>query len=72
MPRDALGGDIDDETFKKLESFGLLGWYCLQVMRVGRGEDPDMAMSVVDALGGYEVSETQAAEIWKGPGAVPA
>lgn len=72
MPRDALGPDIDDATFKKLESFGLLGWYCLQVMRVGRGQDPELEMPVVAALTGYEASETQAAEIWKGASVSPA
>jgi 2,4-dienoyl-CoA reductase-like NADH-dependent reductase (Old Yellow Enzyme family) len=38
MPRDALGPDLDDASFKAIESFGLLGWFCLrsEERRVGK------------------------------------
>jgi 2,4-dienoyl-CoA reductase-like NADH-dependent reductase (Old Yellow Enzyme family) len=68
MPRDALGPDVDDATFKRIESFGLLGWYCLQIKYIGEGGEPKLDMSVFDALMGYEKNETTAAEIWSRPG----
>lgn len=67
MPRDALGPDVDDRTFKAVESFGLLGWFCLQVIRLGDGLEPDRSLSVFDALGGYERNETATLETWSRP-----
>ena len=68
MPRDALGPDVDDRTFKAVESFGLLGWFCLQLIRLGNGLEPDRALSVFDALIGYEKNETEALQRWSRPG----
>ena len=67
LPRDALGPDLGDAAFKRIESFGLLGWFCLQVIHLGDGKEPDTAMSVLDALTGYEANETAAAEAWQRP-----
>ncbi len=67
MARDALGQDVDDKTFKTAESFGLLGWYCIQLMRVGRGEDVDVNLSVFDALLQYKSSEEAALAAWQRP-----
>ncbi len=67
MPRDALGPDVDDRTFKAVESFGLLGWFCLQLIRLGDGLEPDRALSVFDALIGYEKNETEALQRWQRP-----
>lgn len=67
MARDALGPDVDDKTFKTAESFGLLGWYCIQLMRVGRGEDVDVNLSVFDALLRYKSSEEAALAAWRRP-----
>ncbi len=68
MPRDALGPDIDDRSFKAVESFGLLGWFCLQLIRLGDGLEPDADMLVFDALIGYEQNETEALQRWSKPG----
>ena len=68
MARDALGPDIDDRTFKTVESFGLLGWFCLQLIRLGDGLEPDPELSVFDALIGYEKNETEALRRWARPG----
>lgn len=67
MARDALGPDVDDATFKTAESFGLLGWYCLQIARMGQGREPDLTQSVFDALMAYKAAETQALERWQRP-----
>ncbi len=67
MPRDALGPDVDDAAFKRIESFGLLGWFCLQLVRLGDGLEPDCGRSVFDALAGYEAYETAAAKAWNRP-----
>lgn len=67
MPRDALGPDVDDATFKRIESFGLLGWYCLQLKYIGEGQESDLDMTVLNALLGYEKNETVAAEAWSRP-----
>lgn len=67
LAREALPADTSDTTFKALESFGLLGWFCLQVLRLGDGHEPDLAMSVLDALTGYERSETAALGLWNRP-----
>lgn len=67
MPRDALGPDIDDKSFKTVESFGLLGWFCLQLIRLGNGLEPDLELSVFDALMGYEKNETEALQRWQRP-----
>jgi len=68
MPRDALGPDVDDRTFKAVESFGLLGWFCLQLIRLGDGLEPDRALSVFDALTGFDKNETEALQRWSRPG----
>lgn len=68
MPRGALGPDLDDAMFKAVESFGLLGWFCLQLIRLGDGLEADTQMSVLDALTGYEKNETMALEHWSRPG----
>lgn len=67
MPRDALGPDVDDRTFKTVESFGLLGWFCLQLIRLGDGLEPDLQLPVFDALMGYEKHETEALQRWLRP-----
>jgi 2,4-dienoyl-CoA reductase-like NADH-dependent reductase (Old Yellow Enzyme family) len=67
MPRDALGPDVDDAAFKRIESFGLLSWYCLQIARVGKGLEPDLNLSVFNALNEFEKSEIHAAEVWSRP-----
>lgn len=68
MPRDALGPEMDDRTFKTVESFGLLGWFCLQLIRLGDGQEADLKLSVFDALMGYEQNETEALARWQRPG----
>lgn len=67
MARDALGPEVPDATFKRIESFGLLGWYCMQLIHLGAGREPDLGMSVFDALLQYKQNETEAAAAWSRP-----
>ncbi|PZU56843.1 MAG: NADH:flavin oxidoreductase [Sphingobium sp.] len=64
MRSDALGPDVDPVTFKRVESFGLLGWYCVQLLRLGRGQGSDVGMDVFDALLAYKANEEHAAAEW--------
>lgn len=66
MRSDALGPDVDPATFKRIESFALLGWYCVQLLRVGRGQGADVGMDVFDALLAYKANEERAAAEWSG------
>ena len=67
MARDALGPDVDDQTFKTIESFGMLGWFCLQLLLIGNEQEPDAGMTVFDALSKYKQSEAEALELWSRP-----
>ncbi|MDF1691145.1 MAG: NADH:flavin oxidoreductase/NADH oxidase family protein [Zhongshania sp.] len=67
MASDALGDGVDEQTFKTAESFGLLAWYCLQLMRVAKGEGADMGLGVYDALLEYKASEAAALAAWRRP-----
>ena len=58
MTPGALGPDVDESTFKRLESFGLLGWFCLQQICLGAGDVPDANMSVFDGLVRSAADET--------------
>lgn len=63
----ALGPEVDPATFKRVESFALLGWYCMQVMRIGRGDGVDLELGVLDALLAYKANEEKAAAKWTRP-----
>ncbi len=67
LPRDALGPGVDDAMHKGAESFAQLGWYCLQLIRLGDGTEPDLDLKMFDALMGYEANETKTLEGWSRP-----
>lgn len=67
IPRDALGPGVPDSAFKTAESFGQLGWFCLQLIRLGDGLEPDLEMTALEALAGYEQNEAAALERWSRP-----
>ena len=67
LAEDALGPEVDPATFKRVESFALLGWYCNQLLRVGRGQGADLDMGVFDALLAYKANEEKAAADWVRP-----
>ena len=67
IAREALGAGVDDHAHKTAESFGQLGWFCLQLIRLGKGLEPDLGMSTLDALAGYEQNEIAALQRWQRP-----
>jgi 2,4-dienoyl-CoA reductase-like NADH-dependent reductase (Old Yellow Enzyme family) len=67
MPRDALGPDVPDNAFRTAESFGILGWYCTQILRLGQGLEPDHQLTALDALMAYKASEEAALSRWDRP-----
>lgn len=48
--------------FKAINGWGSQGWYCLQLLRMGDGLDPDLRMGVLKALTSYMSNEAQAAK----------
>lgn len=60
-------GPMDEATHKAVESFGLLGWYCLQLIHLGRGEPPRLDMTVAEAVAGYKDNEGRTLLAWSRP-----
>ena len=48
--------------FKVINGAGAQGWYCLQLLRMGDGLEPDLRMGVVKALTSYMSNETKTAK----------
>ncbi len=48
--------------FKVINGAGAQGWYCLQLLRMGDGLEPDLRMGVVKALTSYMSNEAKAAK----------
>jgi hypothetical protein len=42
---------------KAANGWGQQGWFCLQLLRMGDGRDPDRDMSVFQALRRYQANE---------------
>lgn len=60
LDRAALDFVVDDSTFRTIESYSHLAWSCQQIARLGDGKDPDLKMTLLEALAAYELSETTA------------
>jgi len=50
LDRAKLGREVDERTAKGLEVWGHLGWFYVQLWRLGDGLEPDREMTLVDAL----------------------
>ncbi len=57
-----LGPHSPLTIFKMINGWGAQGWYCLQLIRMGDGLDPDLRMSVMQAFLGYARNEAAAAK----------
>ncbi len=57
-----LGPNSPLSLIKMINGWGAQGWYCLQLLRMGDGMDPDLRMSVFSAFQGYAKNETEAAK----------
>ncbi|MBI1239636.1 MAG: NADH:flavin oxidoreductase [Alphaproteobacteria bacterium] len=47
---------------KLVNAWGAQGWYCLQLLRMGAGEDPDLRMGVFTAFRRYMANEQRTAK----------
>ena len=47
--------------FKALNGWGQQGWFCLQLLRMGEGDDPDTRLGVFQAFRNYAKNEARAA-----------
>jgi 2,4-dienoyl-CoA reductase-like NADH-dependent reductase (Old Yellow Enzyme family) len=59
-----LGPHSPFTLLKMINGWGAQGWYCLQLIRMGRGLDPNLRMSVFQAFTGYTKNEVAAAKAW--------
>jgi len=57
-----LGPNSPFSIFKMINGWGAQGWYCLQLIRMGEGHDPDLRMSVFQAFRSYAQNEAKAAK----------
>ncbi len=58
-----LGPNSPLSVVKMLNGWGSQGWYCLQLLRMGDGRDPDLRMSVLRAVKDYAGNEARAAKL---------
>jgi 2,4-dienoyl-CoA reductase-like NADH-dependent reductase (Old Yellow Enzyme family) len=57
-----LGPNSPITLLKMINGWGAQGWYCLQLLRMGNGQDPDLRMGVLQAFRQYAANETEAAK----------
>lgn len=57
-----LGPASPLKIIQMLNGFGPLGWFCMQLMAMGRGGQPDTGLSMLKAFLRYQASETRAAK----------
>ena len=56
-----LGPHSPINLLKALNGWGQQGWFCLQLLRMGEGKDPDPKMGVFSAFRNYAKNEARAA-----------
>jgi 2,4-dienoyl-CoA reductase-like NADH-dependent reductase (Old Yellow Enzyme family) len=71
MTSEELGG-VGELEVRQANVFADIGFFCLQIVNIGQGRPVNPDMTTMEALTGYLGYETQKAEAWKGPEAVPA
>ena len=57
-----LGPNSPITLVKMANGVGAQGWYCLQLIRMGNGLDPDLRMSLLQAVRNYAANEAAAAK----------
>lgn len=61
-PTRFLGPNSPIDLFRGLNAWGAQGWYCLQLIRMGEGLEPDTGMSTFKALRKYMGNEQKTAK----------
>lgn len=60
-----LGKNSPINLIKGMNGWGQQGWFCLQLINMGEGREPDLDMGVFSALRKYQANEKQAAKAYK-------
>lgn len=60
-----LGPNSPITLLKMINGWGAQGWYCLQLLRMGDGLEPDLRMTVLQAFRKYAANEAAAAKALK-------
>lgn len=63
-PTRFLGPDSPIGLIKGLNGWGMQGWFCLQIKRMGNGQEPDLDLSVFKAFRQYSKEEGVAAKAY--------
>jgi len=60
-----LGDTSPFALIRGINGWGRQGWFCLQLIRMGEGQEPDLKMGVLKAVSGFQAFEKQAAARYK-------
>lgn len=60
LDRATLGPELSAVEIKMMQSYGPVAWCYLQILRLGEGKEPDLALTALEALVGYDASERAA------------
>lgn len=60
VDRSALGFEVTDGEFKRIEGYGHVTWCYVQIFRFGDGEGPDLNLSVPESLQRFDAAEKAA------------
>ncbi len=63
-PTKWLGPNSPINLIKGLNGWGAQGWFCLQLIRMGDGQDPDTDLGVFKAFRTYQAREAEAAKAY--------
>ena len=56
-----LGPNSSNDTLRMINAWGAQGWFCLQILRMGAGKDPDLRLGVLRAFFAYRAEEKKKA-----------
>ena len=59
-----LGLNSPFPFFATINGWGQQGWWCLQIINMGEGRDPNLDMGVFKALTSYQANEKKAADAY--------
>ena len=57
----SLPADLDESILKAMEGWSVQGWFCVQLLRMGRGENPDPDLPLSEAFAAYQANEAASA-----------
>ena len=57
-----FGPHSSNTTLRMLNGWGVQGWFCLQLLRMGAGQDPNLHLGVLRAFFAYQANEKRTAK----------